>query len=262
MKRAAAIAEAQLHASRWIPLTSDQSLVLDIVHFARQIPVFPVERRFDLSALAAYRAATQPRISWSMIFLKAYALTAARHPALRRAFVQWPRPHLVEFPHSVGRVAIHREHDGDSRLCWASFQRPEERGLAALNRHLRWYQTQPVEVAFDKQVQFSQLPTIVRRLVWWWNLNVGGKRRASRLGTFSISSLAGQQALNRGHPSLLTTSLTYGPLDERGQALVTLLCDHRVLDGVPAAAALADLEEVLNGEICHELASAARLKAA
>ena len=65
-----------------------------------------------------------------------------------------------------------------------------------------------------------------------------------------------------GHPSVLTSSLTYGPLDERGCSVVTLLCDHRVLDGVPAAAALADLEETLRGQVCGELALLARRKAA
>lgn len=131
-----------------------------------------------------------------------------------------------------------------------------------MNGHLGWYRTKPVEQAFEKQVQLSRLPTAVRRLIWWWNLNVAGSKRATRLGTFSISSLAAQQALNRGHPSVLTSSLTYGPLDERGRTVVTLLCDHRVLNGVPAAAALADLEETLRGQVCAELASLAGRMAA
>jgi hypothetical protein len=52
---------------------------------------------------------------------------------------------------------------------------------------------------------------------------------------------------------VLTTSLTYGPLDEQGHSLVTLLCDHRVLDGVLAARALAELEAALHGPIAAEL---------
>jgi hypothetical protein len=255
-------ARASVGHTQWLPIASDRAIVLDILHFARQVPVFPVERTFDLARLAALRAATRPRIAWSVLFLKAYSLVAARQPVLRRAFVRWPWPHFIQSPENIGLVAVHREHYGNSRLCWASFQHPDERKLVELNGHLRWYQTKPIEQAFAKQLLFSRLPTALRRLVWWWNLEVTGGKRSSRLGTFSISSLAGQQCLNRGHPSLLTTSLTYGPLDNHGQSLVTLLCDHRVLDGVPAAAALAELESTLHGEICDELASLARAKAA
>jgi hypothetical protein len=68
-----------------------------------------------------------------------------------------------------------------------------------------------------------------------------------------MSSLAGQQALNRFHPTLLATSLTFGPLDERARALVTLVCDHRVLDGALAARALRALEEQMHGMIADEL---------
>lgn len=248
--------------ARLLPLTSDRALVCDVCYFARRMPLFPVERTFELAEVAARRAAIHPRISWSALFLKAFALVAADHPPLRRAYVAWPWPHFVEWPESIGMVSVNRAGHGQDRLCWAGFHAPETRRLSELNGHLRWYQTKPVAEAFSKQVEFSNLPLVVRRLVWWWNLNVVGARRAARLGTFSISSLAGQGAINRGHPTVLTSSLTYGPLDAEGRSVVTLLCDHRVLDGVQAAAALNDLEAVLNGEICRELAGLAMRRAA
>src|SRR5205823_4633223 len=154
----------------------------------------------------------------------------SRHPQLRRFFVRWPWPHLVESCSAVGQIAVAREDNGHERLCWAAFENPHQQALTELHWYLRWYQTQPLEVAFKKQVQLSHLPTALRRSVLWWNLNVAGEKRVSRLGTFSISSLAAHGSLNRGHPSLLTSSLAYGPLDERGRLVVTLLCDHRVLD--------------------------------
>jgi hypothetical protein len=256
MKRASAPGEFCMDPeSRWIPLTSERALVLDIVDFARRIPYFPVEKTFCLADVADLRAAKQPRIAWSALFLKAYALVAADRPVLRQSFVRWPWPRLAESSECVGIVAINREHLGVDRLCWGSFRSPEQRKLAELSRHLRWYQEQPLEVAFPKQLQFSRLPQWLRRLVLWWNLDFVAAKRVTRLGTFSISSLAGQQALNRNHPSLLTSSLTYGPLDPNGIAVVTLLCDHRVLDGVAAAAALADLETAMQHEILRELSS-------
>ena len=56
-------------------------------------------------------------------------------------------------------------------------------------------------------------------------------------------------ATNRFHPTICTTSLSYAPLDDDGNCLVTLIADHRVLDGAVVARALARLEEVL----CHEM---------
>jgi len=249
-------------AVKWVPFTSHRALVLDVLHFSRSVPYFPVERVFDLSQVAARRAAATPRIAWSIVFLKAFARVVADRAALRRSFARWPWPHLVESNDVVGLLAVSRELADQDRLCWAHFRDAARRPLAELHEQLRSYQTRPVEQAFKKQVALSRLPTPLRRLLLWWNLNFSGPKRARRLGTFSLSTMAGQQALNRGHPSILTSSLTYGPLDERGRATVTLLCDHRVLDGLTAAAALADLEDVLRHEISGELAKLAAAKAA
>jgi len=68
--------------------------------------------------------------------------------------------------------------------------------------------------------------------------------------------LAGFSAMNRFHPTICTTSLSYGPLDDDGRCLVTVIADHRVLDGAAVAKALARLEAVLTGEITAELRTA------
>ena len=81
-------------------------------------------------------------------------------------------------------------------------------------------------------------------------------KRATRIGTFSLSTLAGFSATNRFHPTICTTSLSYGPLDDEGRCLVTVIADHRVLDGATVAKALARLEEVLATEIVAELRTA------
>jgi hypothetical protein len=51
----------------------------------------------------------------------------------------------------------------------------------------------------------------------------------------------------------LTTTLTYGPIDERGRLNAKIVYDHRVLDGAYVARRLQNLEEVLNGPIREEL---------
>ena len=106
---------------------------------------------------------------------------------------------------------------------------------------------------FRRQLRFSRFPTWLRRLGWRIGLYADMGKRAKRFGSFSVSSLAGLGTLNRLHPSIHTTSLTYGPLDERGRSLVTLICDHRLIDGVAAAQALHALQEALGTTIANEL---------
>jgi 2-oxoacid dehydrogenases acyltransferase (catalytic domain) len=242
--------------ARRIRLSRNRALVGDVVHFASRIPRFAVDRLMSVSEVGELRDRAAPRISWSALFLKAYSLVAADCRSLRQAYLAWPWGHLIEMPHSVGMVAINRrdEERDEDRLCWGRFIRPEQQSLVELQQALDGYQREPIGEIFRRQVLHSKLPIALRRLVWWINLNLVVKSRARRVGTFSMSSLAGQGAWNRSHPAIHTTSLTFGPLDEQERMLVTLICDHRVLDGALAARALADLETALRGPIAAELA--------
>jgi hypothetical protein len=185
--------------------------------------------------------------------MKAYAAVAAELPQLRQAHCRWPWPRVCESAENVAIVAINREYQGEERLCWGRFLSPETQSLAALQDDLDAYQGEPVEQIFRRQVRLSKCPMPLRRTALWLNLNFAKRRRAKRLGTFSMSTLAGEQTLNRFHPTLLTTSLSFGPLDEHGRAAVTLICDHRVLDGALGARALSALQAALIGSIADEL---------
>jgi hypothetical protein len=228
-------------------------LVLDVVALGDRTAYFPLERSVDLGQIAALRKAATLRISWSAIFLKAYSIVSAVTPQLRQAYIRWPWPHLCEYPNNVGMLAVNRQFDGEDRLCWARFINPEKAPLAELQQALDDYQTKPVEEAFKWQLQLSRLPAMLRRVIWRANLNFSGRKRAKRIGTFTMSSLAGQGALNRYHPTLATSSLSYGPLDREGKSLVTLICDHRVFDGILGARVLDDLESTFSGIIGEEL---------
>lgn len=250
--------------TRRIRLSRNRALVGDVACFARRMPTFAVDRIVSLAELAALREQAPRRISWTVLFLKAYSLVAADCRPLRQAYFRWPWPHLVEHPNSVATVAINRrdEDRGEDRLCWGRFIEPERQSLVELQQALERYQSEPIDEVFRRQVQHSKLPRPLRRLIWWINLNLVVQKRARRLGTFSMSTLAGLEAWNRSHPSILATSLSYGPLDERGQTLVTLICDHRVLDGALAARVLGQLEAALCGPIARELSSPAADRAA
>ncbi len=239
--------------SRWLAMGINRRLVLDGLYFARRVPLFPAEKVIDLSEVAVLREHLPRRISWATIFVKAYGMVSRQHRPLRQTYIRWPWPHLVEEPQSTAMVVVNRQYAGQDRICWARIGHPETKSLVDIQRHLETYQNGPVEEVFGQQIRLSRMPAIFRRSLYWLNMNFGGRKRAKRLGTFTMSTLAGQGVFNRGHQTFLTSSLTYGPLDNEGHALVTLLCDHRVVDGVVAARALDDLQKTMAGPILEEL---------
>ena len=123
-----------------------------------------------------------------------------------------------------------------------------------------------MQQVFRKQFQLAHVPTILRRTIWWWNLNVATTYRAKRLGTFFLSTLSGRGAEIQLPPSIHTGCLTFGPLDATGVARVTLAYDHRIMDGVLVADILERLQQTLNETLAPELRSirspAASVKAA
>jgi hypothetical protein len=257
---------------RRLRLSRNRQLIGDLLYFSSRVPRFPVEKVIRLAEVAELREQalvagpdnSNGRISWAVLFLKAYALVAVDCPALRRAYLRWPWPHLGEMPNSVGMLTINRADpgSGEDRLCWGRFLQPERQSLVEMQNALHQYLTGDIEKTFRRQTELGWLPMPLRRLIWSMNLNTLGSKRSRRIGTFSISTLAGQGAWNRYHPSIHATSLTYGPLDERGEALVTLICDHRVLDGMLAAKVISHLEAALRGPIARELATIAHSRAA
>lgn len=236
-----------------LSLGYSRALVLDILRISQCVPAFPVEKWMDLSSVAAARAAAPRRISWVAIFTKAFALVAREIPAFRRSYVSWPWPHLYQHAGSVATISINREDGGEQRLFWHRMMEPENISLTRLQRQLDRVLDTPVSEVFRQQLQFAAVPAWLRRLVWWGRMNLWPSARPRWLGTFAISVLASHGCYNRRPPHFLTTCLTYGPLDDRGRMPVTLLCDHRVLDGITSAQGLVLLEEKLRGQICREL---------
>jgi len=237
--------------------TAARGCVSDVARLAQEIPLFPVERTMPLGPLAAARAAAlknasagTARIGWAAVFLKAYALVAREMPVLRTWLVQgFPGTRLATAAESVATLAVNRIEDGEDRLFWARLAAPDARSLPEIQQFIVDCATKPVEEMFKRQLQLEMVPGFLRRTILRWNMNSFSRKRAARIGTFSLSTLAGMGATNRFHPTICTTSLSYAPLDADGNCLVTLIADHRVLDGAVVARALARLEEVL----CHEM---------
>jgi hypothetical protein len=238
-----------------LPITGPRRFVIDLVHFAKRVPSTPVSRLVNVSALLVPRDEHPSRPSWSLLFMKAYALVGANHPPLRRALLEFPWPRIYEHPWMNCALAIERSYLGEHGVFVGLFRAPEQQSIGQLQDALLWYKHQPLEKVgvYRLALRVSRAPKVVRRLLWWSTLNISGFKRAKRFGTFGLTSYGALGAESLHPISPLTTTLTFGPISDAGDVNVKLIYDHRVLDGAYVARRLGDIENVLNSEILNEL---------
>jgi hypothetical protein len=234
-----------------------RGLVGDFLHFGQQQANVTIARQMKLSRVVAARASATPRPSWSAIFTKAYAVVAARCPALRRAYMPLPWPRFYEYPLNVASVVVQRPWHGEESLFLGCVRSPETRGLIELHQQLRRLKEASLSSIkrFRLTRRLSRWPWFIRRFVMGLAYNLIARRRARHFGTFGVTSVAalGAEAI---HPiSLWTSYLHHGVIAPDGAVWMRLTFDHRVLDGLAGAQALADMEVVLHGEILDELCS-------
>jgi hypothetical protein len=240
-----------------LPITGPRQFIIDLIHFARQVPSTPVARTVNVSELVKARSEHPARPSWQVLFMKAYALVGSKNPPLRRALLQFPWAHLYEHPWMNCALAIERSYEGEPVVFVGLFRAPEKQTLGQLQDALIWYKHQPLDQVgvYRQALRVSRAPLPVRRLLWWSTLNVSGFKRAKRFGTFGLTSYGALGAESLHPISPLTTTLTFGPISPAGDVVIKLIYDHRVLDGAYIARRLRDIEVALNGPILKELRS-------
>ena len=230
-----------------------RALVSDILHFDRSIPSCAQDRFMPLGELEDLRSALPVRISWPVLLLKGFGAVTARHGRLRQTWRTFPWSHLYQHQASAGTICVSRHFRADDWLFWARFRNPSATPLVELQERLDAFAQRPVEKVFRQQLTLSRLPTLARRLIWWCLLNLSGEKRATRIGTFSISSVAGCGAEIQRPPGFVTSVLTIGPINDEGRSRITISYDHRVMDGGFVAQWLEELESELQGPIKAEL---------
>jgi hypothetical protein len=235
----------------WVP--ASRRLSCDLLYFNRRVPLCGHDLNADLSAVHEARKECAVRVSWPALFMKAYALVAREIPALRQTWHTFPWPHLYQHPDSTGVLTVQRSIHGEPWLFWGKIAGLEQLPLAVIQQRIDTFTSEECSIVFRKQLQMAQLPVLLRRLLWWWNLNVATRARSKRLGTFILSTLSGRGVSIQVPPSIHTGCLTYGPLDADNVSRITLAYDHRIMDGALVAEALQRLTQILNQEIAAEL---------
>lgn len=244
---------------RWQTLSNGRTLVTDIANIASKMPMAPLLRVYDLEDVARLRNRSRPRISWTVLFLKAYGIVSERNPQLRQVYAPLPFPHIYTHPQNVALVTIMRVVDDETRLYFARFHRPEEVSLVKLQQQYDEFRKTPIDQLrhFKRQDLLASMPWIVRKLVWGLLTHVWPSKRAANLGTFGLSLSGFKSNVGFFHLGPNTTVLGCDPFPRKGKNRVTLTFDHRILDGKPAADALDDLQRAFANEITAELKSLA-----
>jgi hypothetical protein len=239
---------------RYIPVSYFRRLVTDLMSFSAKVPSVTLERRMDLARLVGARQACTSPPTWSAIFVKAFALVAARSPLLRTSYLTFPWPRFYEHFTNIATLNVDRQIADERVILYAHIASPEKLSLAAIDAIIHEHQQQPVESipSYRLAVRLSRVPWPFRRWIWWAGLNVLGPLRSHCFGTFGITSLGSQGAGITHLVPLLTCQLHYGIFNPAGKLEMRLSFDHRVLDGVAAAKALADLEHALLDEMVKE----------
>lgn len=237
-------------------MSNGRRLVSDVVELANQMPLAAFTGDFDAGLVAKFRRLTRPKVSWNVLYMKAYAAVSQRNPELRRSFVAFPFRHFYEHDRVVCLMTIAREYRGEERLFFARFNRPDEKSLADLQRRYDYYRQAPIEDVkqFRHQIMFASMPKPVRRLGWWVMNSLWPQKRASHMGTFGISFSGYKGLYGTKHLGTNSTVLGVDPLPRKGVSRILLTFDHRVLDGTPVTRMMQELQHILTTAIRVELA--------
>lgn len=240
---------------RNVALSPGRRIMCDMLRASQGLPAVSLERQINLRAVQEARRSCVEPPSWFALFIKAYALVAWRRPVMRRSFIRFPWARLYEHDFNVVSLPVERRIGDEDVVLFGRIWCPEEKSLRELNHEIRRLKTIPVEEEerFRFQLRVARLPALLRRLLWWLGLHVSGHWRMVQVGTFGITGVASLGANSLHFLSPLTYALSVSAIQPDGTAVVRLIWDHRVVDGVQPALALAEFEQCLNGELLAEL---------
>ncbi len=107
-----------------IPLSNGRRLVNDLIRIAKTYPSAGLFGDFDSGLVAKLRRRTTPKISWNVLYMKAYGVVASEMPELRQAYVRFPLGHIYQHHKPICMMTLNREHLGEERLFLRGLSTP------------------------------------------------------------------------------------------------------------------------------------------
>jgi hypothetical protein len=234
------------------PVSLARKFIIDLIRVS--VPLVVIKRTMNLERLAKAQSLQDKRTSLLPIIAKAFCIVARDEPWLRTFYIRWPWPHFYEVPRSVAMAVIIRDDFERDATFVLKIGTADEHSLTDLEAIIHSGKSLPFDdvPVLRRTLHITRMPLPLRRLFWILALNIG-RQRANWLGTFGITSLSalGSETVVARTPG--PAFITYGAV--RSDYTMDLLFhwDHRIYDGILAARALRQLEDVLNTVIADEL---------
>lgn len=233
----------------------------DIDHFGRKSDVVGGSGVMNIAPLVEARQAAGSSIDLTSLLTRALALVARNRPEMRQCYLPFPVAHLYQSPTSVATIAVEREWRGECAVLFDQIQAPEELSLAEIDAKVRSMIQSPVESVegFRRLIRLTRMPLPIRRGIWRLGLYGSSQWHARYFGTFSVSSISAPRTAFMQAMTPITMSVIQGCLEPSGDMPLSILVDHRVIDGMALVRIARELESAMNEQVAAELLQAAGL---
>jgi len=235
---------------------------LDLFRETKCYWLFPHWTDVDMSKVAAlreeWREAHARRVTYTAFVIKAVADSIcelkARNPELNAAILGFPWKRMLYFDQVDVAVACEKRHMNEEYFYTGIIRNAEAQSLEGIAEQLARLAEDEGDGSFQETYKLARKPGMVRRLALWFSRNVPSLVKKYR-GTVFLSSV-GKYGVNGFAMTNHNVSFSFGKIEQRPKVVeerievrplmvLTLVIDHRTINGGPAARLLARVKERL-----------------
>ena len=237
-----------------LKLSLSRKAITDFMYFSKKVATNSVsaENSFQLEPLFHAKKTCGKNYSWYTIFIKAFGILSQEYVELRQSYFPYFLPHIFQYHRASAMLAIERKIDGEQMVVFLKIDDPARLELHEIEHLIKQAQRKPPHEikSIHRFVKMMRLPLLLRRMAWFFGLNVHGYKWRY-FGTFGVTGIGrGVRSLNVKTP--LPVTFIFDMSDEFAP-LFRLYWDHRIFDGVIVSKMIQRLEKILNEEIAQEL---------
>ena len=240
---------------------------LDLFREARRYWLFPLWTEVNMDAVVSLRerqAGSGVRVTFTAFLAKAVADAVAAlkdtHPEINSAILEFPWKRIAYFDAVDVAIACEKRHKGEDYFYVGIIRNADALSLEEVASALKGLAEDKHEGFFKETLTLVKKPGWLRRLALWTSRNWASLVRAHR-GTVFLSSV-GKYGVNGFAMTNHNISFSFGrvaerPVAVRGQVTtrstmtLTMVIDHRTINGGPAARLMSKVKENLESCAFH-----------
>lgn len=237
-----------------------QHTLLFLEHSHAYCPVV-IDTDVEMTQVVQHRQQSSGQFSYLAYFIQAMSQIIAQYPEANSIFIGHFLPRMVSLDTVNAKFTLDKTVAGQRLVASAVIERADSLSLEAIQQHIDAIKAQEIAEgeAFAPIRKLHSIPLLLARLLFryaMWRPSI--KSRVQ--GTFTITSLGGRGITRFVPLPGSTLTLGVGDIAERprvkdGQITIvpmttlTLVFDHRVLDGAISAEILAKIKKLLESPI-------------